>query len=47
MGLMNIPEKVYHRYYDEVDRSNPNLSDDTKWSEARKNMIKVLEDHFK
>jgi hypothetical protein len=47
MGIISVPEKVYHRYYNEVDAQHPDLSDDSKWSEARKNMIKVLEEHFK
>jgi hypothetical protein len=42
MGIVNIPEDVYHGYYQVMDNKHPDLDDESKWAAARKMMINTL-----
>jgi hypothetical protein len=42
MPTMNIPDKIYHGYYNRVDKELPTIDDNTKWALARKQLIDTL-----
>jgi hypothetical protein len=46
MAIMNIPETVYHGFYNRVDKKYPDLDEKTKWTKARSEIVTVLEKHL-
>ena len=47
MAIMNIPDDIYHGFYNKVDVKYPDMDDKSKWREARKTMVSVLEEYLK
>jgi hypothetical protein len=43
MAIMNIPEKVYHGFYNKIDSKYKDMDENSKWREARKMIVTVLE----
>lgn len=47
MGTINVPEDIYHGYYQVMDNKHPDLDDKSKWSAARKMMLDILKEALK